>query len=247
MQRAVTAMLGVLSCATSAFADGMPQKQADPYAYTPGPVFVDYDWSGIYLGGHLGGAYAQFEWTFTTPTESFEKSRTAFAGGVQVGLQKQWRSIVIGAEVSYTWTDLETTTNSIAEPGTSRSAGLSNLLLATGRLGFAQDYMMAYAKAGYASADVDFRSSITSTGVVTTTSSGREQGWVAGVGMDYAWKPNILIGVEYNYIHLSVDGRTQIPTPSGLAGSVVNDAGIDIQTLMARINFKFGGGAVPGY
>ena len=98
MQRAITTMLGVLSCATSAFADGMPQKQPDPYAYTPGPVFVDYDWSGIYLGGHLGGAYAQFEWTFTTPTESFEKSRTAFAGGAQVGLQKQWRSIVIGAE-----------------------------------------------------------------------------------------------------------------------------------------------------
>ena len=219
-------------------ADGARTPRPDPYAYSPGAV--DYNWSGLFAGGHAGASHTALDWTFTGPTETFDQGQTAFAGGVQIGLQKQWSRMIIGAEVSYTWIDMSETTNSILAPGTSRIAEVSNLLLATGRLGVTQDNMMAYAKAGYATADVDFRSTVTGTGVVTNSSSGREHGWVAGLGMDYGLTPHVTIGIEYNYIHLNVDGRDQNATPAGLPGSRVAGADVDMQTVMARLNFKFG-------
>ena len=96
--------------------------------------------------------------------------------------------------------------------------------------------MIAYAKACYTTADVEFRTGAAGAG---TSSSGREHGWVAGLGMDYGLTPFVTIGVEYNYVHLNVDGRDQVPFGGALA-SQVSDAGIDIQTVMSRLNFKFG-------
>jgi outer membrane immunogenic protein len=233
-----------LAAATAA-ADG-PAKapRPDPYAYEPQYVVTDYNWSGIYVGGHVGGATASWDWTFTSPTEAFSQSQTGFAGGAQVGVQKQWGRAVLGVEVSYTWADLGTSSGSTAAPGESRTSELNNLLMVTGRVGATYENMLAYAKGGYASADIDLRSSITATGVTTTASSGREHGWVAGVGFEYGLTPSINIGVEYNFIHFNIDTRDQIPTPSGVAGSQT-DGGVDVQTLMARLNFKFGPRAAP--
>ena len=45
--------------------------------------------------------------TLTLPEQSH-----AFAGGAQLGLQKQWGRLVLGAEAAYTWTDLEETSAS---------------------------------------------------------------------------------------------------------------------------------------
>jgi len=233
-------LASVMTWSMAAAADDMRKEpRPDPYAYDPGPPSFEYNWSGLYVGGHLGAAYTQWDWTFTNPLETIDQSTTGFAGGAQIGLQKQWGRVIIGAELDYTWLDAERTSGSSVAFGTSRAAEVTNLLLATGRLGVAQDNLLAYAKGGYATADVDFRSSITN-GVVTTSSSEREHGWVAGVGMEYGFTSNISIGVEYNYIHLNVEGRDQVPTPAGLAGSQVSDGGIDIQSVMARLNFRFG-------
>jgi outer membrane immunogenic protein len=212
----------------------------DPFAYTPERGMLNYDWSGIYVGGHAGGVHAATDWTFTAPTEAFDQSRQGFIGGAQAGVQKQWGGLVLGAEVAYAWTSLEESSQSILDPGTSRTSDINNLLLVTGKLGAAYENMLGYAKAGWASADVELRSSITG-GPVTTTSSGRENGWTAGVGFDYGLTPNISIGVEYDYVRLAVGDRDQIPTPSGVAGNRVTEAGVDMQMLVARLNFKFGG------
>ena len=235
---ATLSLIGAITLAPSLRADGMPR---DRYAHVPyDPAFQPYDWSGVYIGGHVGAAHVATEWTFTGPTERLDQSQVSFAGGGQVGVQKQWGRTVVGIEVSYTWLDAEQTTGSAAIAGSSRTSDMANLLLATGRLGYAQDRMLAYAKGGFATADIDFRSSLTGTGTVTTSSSGREHGWVAGVGLDYALTDNISIGVEYDYIRLNVSGRDQVATPAGLAGSTIGEAGIDIQTVLARLNFKLG-------
>jgi outer membrane immunogenic protein len=236
---AASMLLGLGCLAAPAAADGSARARPDPYAYNPEPVALYYDWSGIYIGGHAGVATAGVDWTFTNPTERFDQRATGFAGGAQIGLQKQWHYIVIGAEVSYTWTDLSETSGSLLAPGTSRTSEVNNLLLATGRLGFVWQNLLAYWKGGYATADVGLRSSITGTGVETTSSSAREQGWVAGLGIDYGLTPNISIGVEYDYIHFNIGTRDQVPTAVGLAGSQTN-GGIDLQTVMARLNFRFG-------
>jgi outer membrane immunogenic protein len=174
------------------------------------------------------------------PYEELSQSDTVFAGGGHAGLQRQWSNIVLGVEVSYTWADIEVSSGSVVSADTSLAASVRNLVMATGRLGYAYERWLAYAKAGYATAEVDFRSSTTSTGVLTTTSSDREHGWTAGIGIEMAVTENISIGAEYDYVRLSVRDRDQTATPFGLPGSQVVEGGIDLQLFMARLNFKFG-------
>lgn len=224
--------------AASAAADGMPQAVAPP-AYSP-PPYVDlpYNWTGIYVGGQVGVATAGWDWAFNTPAEVFNQRRNAFIGGGQIGIQKQWGYSVIGAEVSFAWADLGDTSASALEVGTSRTSSLDTLLTVTGKVGAAYENMLAYFKGGVAFAEITFESTAAG-GALATSSSSNEIGWVAGLGLEYGWTRNVILGVEYNYINFHTDTRSQSPTSLGLTG---NTAGgdVNIQTLMARINYKFG-------
>src|SRR5262245_18929016 len=220
-----SAILGLawMACSifTPAWADGMPRgPRTDPYAYTPG-VALDYNWSGIYFGGHAGGAVAEWKWTAALTGEPTKHNDAGSAGGAQVGLQKQWDWIVVGAEVAYTRMDLASTKPSVFVAGTSLSSHASDLLLVTGRLGFAWQHILAYVKGGYANADVSF------TGIGVTASK-RADGSVAGLGLEFGVTPNITIGAEYYWVKLNASGNGVI------------DASVDVQTLTGRLNFKFG-------
>jgi len=231
--------LGAAICASGglgARADGRPE----PVVYTPKPpiccevAYFGYDWTGFYLGAHAGVAFNSAEWSIIGPG-LLEHSASGFAGGVHVGAQKQWANIVAGIEVSYTGLDADITsrTSFLGVPVT-RSSDVSNLLLVTGRLGYAQDNMLAYAKAGYASADVDLAFRLVGT-TTAGSSSDREHGWTAGIGFEYAIRDNIILGIEYNYVRLNVDDRVLAPT-----NVVTDNGGVDLQSILARVTYKFG-------
>jgi outer membrane immunogenic protein len=216
-----------------ALADGAAESARDPYDYVL--EASDY-WSGFYAGGHIGGATAGWGWTFTNPNEAIDQRRTTFLSGVHGGLQTQFGWLVLGTEVTYDWAKLGDTSASVAAVGTTRITALTNMLAVAGRIGVAQDNMLAYFKGGAATAEITFRSA-DAVGV-TTSSSGREWGWLGGVGFEYGLTRNILIGVEYNYLNFSTGTRNQIPTPIGVAGSQASGS-IDVQTLTARLSLKF--------
>jgi len=234
-----------------AHADGRPE----PVVYTPKPpiccevAYYGYDWSGLYLGGHVGGLNASSEWTvpglgfITTGTvgvvqgDFIEHSATGFAGGVHLGWQRQWGNTVAGLELAYTGLNTDVTSHtSVLGVLVARSTEVSNLLLATGRLGYANDNILAYAKAGYASAEVEFDLRVGGPSGFVGSSSDREHGWTAGVGLEYAIRDNIILGVEYNFVHLEVDTRTLVPSVAS-----IHDAGVDLQSILARVSYKFGG------
>jgi hypothetical protein len=87
----------------------MPTPPPSP-STTIGPVSISV--------GHVGGAVAEWNWTAAGTLEPIKHNDAGFAGGAQVGLQKQWDWIVVGAEVSYTWTDVGSTKPSAFLPGT---------------------------------------------------------------------------------------------------------------------------------
>jgi outer membrane immunogenic protein len=223
---ALTFVGALISIAPPAGANGPA-----PYGYrapsgthwvAPDPGQVFYDWSGFYAGGHLGGGWAIADWT--VPTESVEHSAAGFAGGVHLGAQKQWTNLVAGIEVAYRWTGMEESSASLLAPAIRLTSEVSNLLLVTGRLGFAHENWLAFAKGGYASGEIDFR--VSGGG---PSFSDREHGWVAGVGIEYAFSPNLIAGVEYDFVHLNADGRDDI-----------RDVGVDVQSVLARLTYKFG-------
>src|ERR1700733_14017822 len=92
-------LLGAVACvvfAAPAFAADIPAR-----TYTKAPVYrapeVIYNWTGFYIGGHVGGAFAG--------DNSLQGSDARFMGGVQGGFDYQFAGSnwVIGAEAQYSW------------------------------------------------------------------------------------------------------------------------------------------------
>ena len=225
------AAIALVVCGLPALADGPPSPGAPARERYNPQCCVDreFSWTGIFVGGHIGGGISHTDWS-TSLFEGFSHGQTSFGGGVQAAAQYQWGNLVAGVEASYTWMDFDDTTAGLVTPGLTFSSNVSDLLIVAAKLGYAQDRLLFFTKAGYASADITIRS--TSAGI-TNTSSGREDGWMLGIGLDYAVTNRIVLGVEYDWAFFNPDTRK-------LGALTANAENNDMQTLMARLMFKFG-------
>ena len=245
---------------TMAFAIAAAPCRADgpaPYPYpepVPASVLVavplTYDWTGFYIGGQIGGAYTQGQFNHNDVAEqlcqrfvssgvsngsivcALRDDAETFIGGGMLGYQKQIGRLLIGAEVSYSWLGAHGSTSSELIPGVRVQTEVNDLFLATAKLGYTQMELMAYAKAGYAMGNVDFRTSGGTSSLTPSSTSGLGEGWTAGLGIDWALRPHIILGIEYDYAHLAASERVQ-------DGLRFTSLGFDIQTVMARLAFKF--------
>jgi opacity protein-like surface antigen len=107
-----------LACVFSAQAADLPAAPRpaplSPVAYAP-PV---YNWSGFYVGGHIGGGFADSSWSdpFTAGSNNFHKG--GFLGGGQVGFNTQFNWLVVGLEGDFGWTGIKShSTDSISASG----------------------------------------------------------------------------------------------------------------------------------
>src|SRR5260370_19799792 len=115
---------------------------ARPYTKAPAYAQPIYNWTGFYIGGHLGGAFGG--------DNSLTGSDGRFLGGLQGGADYQFApSWVVGIEAQYSW--LGNSNNGVLLPGgvlvTSNSDRLGSV---TGRLGYTWGPALVYAKGGYA-------------------------------------------------------------------------------------------------
>ena len=171
---------------------------------------------------------------------TYGNSENSVTGGVQGGWQRQFGKLVAGVEVGFNMLRFDTTKTSplllnieAGLPDLSRSVEVRDIFLLTGRIGYADGRWLAYAKGGLANAEVDVDYRQFSTGAITS-SSGRETGWTAGVGVDYALTPSLFLGVEYNFIHFRKDIE-----PPPIANTQFNDLDVDIQNVVVRLNYRF--------
>src|SRR5262252_11149964 len=97
-----------LLLSAAALATALPAMAADIPArtYTKAPVYTApaliYNWTGFYIGGHLGGAFAG--------NDSLLGNNARFMGGVQGGFDYQFApNWVMGIEAQYSWLNNNTT------------------------------------------------------------------------------------------------------------------------------------------
>ncbi|MGY4452924.1 opacity protein-like surface antigen [Bradyrhizobium sp. i1.3.1] len=139
-----TILLGAVAllalAAPAAAADMQPRTYTKAPAYTPPQVI--YNWTGFYIGGHVGGAFAG--------DSSFQSSDARFLGGVQGGFDYQFApNWVVGIEAQYSW--LPTNNNGVTFPlGTQVTSNTDQLGSVTGRIGYTWGPALVYAKGGYA-------------------------------------------------------------------------------------------------
>jgi outer membrane immunogenic protein len=214
--------------------------------YTKAPAYVQpiYNWTGFYVGGHLGGAW-DGDRGFIGTINGGNDGR--FLGGVQVGADYQFApNWVVGIEGQYSW--LGSSNNSVAFTGAGAgyvyTTNLRGLGSVTGRVGYTWGPALLYVKGGYAYAD--YSESLTFGGVpqAFTLNSSHHDGYTVGAGLEYMFAQNWSAKAEYMYYDF---GKTNFVTPAVLTpfGSTRNDE----HTFKVGVNYRFnwGGPVVAKY
>jgi outer membrane immunogenic protein len=158
---------------------------------------------------------------------------------------------VFGVEAQGNWADFKGRNISNAFPAFTNDTRIDAFGTFTGQVGYAVNNVLFYVKGGAAVVSDRYRSLATVTGVqVTGNVDDTRWGGVVGAGLEYGFTPNWSIAVEYNHMFL------QDKTYTFLNNGVVGPAGTlfgtdrirqDMDTVTARINYRFGGPIVAKY
>ncbi|PBB94540.1 hypothetical protein CK215_03755 [Mesorhizobium sp. WSM3864] len=228
-------------------------------ADTTGPVAGSaYDWSGFYAGAHIGVANSRIKatdvrpgggfYTDTVPPNGtdFNFSDTNVAGGAHIGYQAQWHPFVFGGEATWTATGIDKTITSPYFPDSdTETTKIKHYATVVGRVGYAFDRFMVYAKGGYAGGEVSFRAHdcCTLAMAVSYEQSAWQNGYAVGAGVDYALTNKLVLGVDYTHIDLGSKTSTGNNVfDDGSLGSnpehFRTKARADV--VMATLSYKFG-------
>jgi outer membrane immunogenic protein len=214
----------------------------------PAPVMAPppYSWSGFYIGGHVGWGTARKDWfqtaavAFNTNTASYDAD--GFLGGGQVGFNWQTGAFVFGVEVDASWTDFSGNSTQTLTPTWRSFTDFNWIGTATGRVGYAWDRVLLYAKGGFAWADEDHSQSFNGTNV--STISNTHTGWVAGAGIEVALWDNWTGKAEYNYINLGRENLlfTNAPPAPGVRATDNWDIEQQIHVVKFGLNYRINWG-----
>jgi len=203
---------------------------AAPRTYTKAPPYAQpiYNWTGFYIGGHIGGAFSG--------GDNSLQGDSRFLGGIQGGADYQFaNNWVLGVEAQYSW--MSNNNNGVTFPGgvlvTSNSNQLGSV---TGRLGYSFGPALLYAKGGYAFKDGDHLIVAGAPFGFTTTGNTRD-GYTVGAGLEYMFAPNWSAKIEYQYYNFG--STTFLTGPAGVIGARFND---DEHTVKAGLNYRFNWG-----
>jgi outer membrane immunogenic protein len=122
-----------------------------------------YDWSGFYIGGHLGYGEANYSGEFDesdsgsdTDPDPDELDLNGIAGGLQAGWNWQMDSFVLGVEADFTFTDWSDKINNNANSDESIKGNVDWLATLRLRAGLAADNLLFYVTGGGAIADAEY-------------------------------------------------------------------------------------------
>lgn len=194
-----------------------PMYKAPPQVAAP-----VYNWSGFYIGGHVGygwgrsssGPITVYD-PIDTPVGTYEPGVAydveGVLGGAQIGYNLQFNNIVLGIEADISGTDIKG--DRFFGPG--ELDGLGNFTTSTrlewlstvrGRVGVAFNNILLYGTGGLAIGSVKSTlDDVYGSGIVTTTDRTTNVGWAAGAGFEVAVSRNWTLKAEYLYVDLGAE------------------------------------------
>lgn len=197
-------------------------------------------WTGFYIGAH--GGYGFGSSRLVDPSLTFAQDRYtmdtkgALAGG-QVGANWQFDRVVVGAELDLSWSSIKG--NRPVDPALITSGlavSYQALATGTGRIGYAFDNVLAYAKGGVAWANVAYQSFV---GTVAPNDINHQRtGLTGGVGLEYAVTRNLSARLEYDYLYFA---------PAAIAlGARIGSQNVDHELHLVKlgVNYRFNGDAI---
>ena len=243
-----------LAAAGSAAADDIIVTKAPP----PPSVPSVYDWSGFYVGGHLGYAWGSSNWAaspnlsgslnLSQPFNAFDEAGSVFAG-LQAGYNYMLPNrLVVGAEVDASFPNFPNLAG-ISIGGTSTLTSpvfgtetYGETVLASGtvraRVGYAPGNWLFYATGGFAWTYDQLSLTNLATGTTDMPFLWR-LGWAVGAGVEFPVLPHWTARIEYLF------------TGYGISSVLFSNNGqsfssdFSVQELRAGLNYRFGNDATP--
>ncbi len=151
-------------------------------------MVVGYDWTGLYIGGHIGGGWGSSN--FSDPGASStllncclllgvgnnfaplpDKNNGSFLGGVQAGALYQFGRLVVGSDFDASWARLKSSGGAVMAPVA--GANFANEIYSsrsnwtatsTAVVGIARDHWLIYSKGGLAAANYSYGLSVAGLG-----------------------------------------------------------------------------------
>jgi high affinity Mn2+ porin len=194
-----------------------------------------YNWTGFYLGGHVGYGGASFgPGTNPLPEQGvfFPHSVTGLIGGYQAGYNRQFsNNVVLGIEADASFTS---PVDAPAVTPTPFSTTLDYVGTVRGRIGYAFGTLLPYVTGGFAwgHGRVNFDDG---GGSAVLLRAQNHIGWAAGAGVEFAVSGNWTAKLEYNYIDLA--RRTYDLSAGGFPSINVEPK---INLVKFGLNYRFG-------
>jgi outer membrane immunogenic protein len=214
--------------------------------YTKAPVIANpaYDWSGFYLGGHLGYIWGKSRVFDNGVLTESGAPTNGVVGGLLAGYNWQAGPLVLGVEGDFGWSDAQGH-GSVAPPPppppspppppAPRGPNTYDLRWDShlvGRAGFASDRWLIFATGGVAIAGFSFEEGVVPPAPPANRISATYVGFSVGAGAEYALTQNLLGRLQYVYDdfgsknYVALDGGTYRVRLSG-------------QTLRGALSWKF--------
>jgi opacity protein-like surface antigen/outer membrane receptor protein involved in Fe transport len=212
-----------------------------------------YNWTGVYVGGDAGYAWAPSSGTLTTaagvPLDAYDFSVSGTFAGAFIGANYQFDRFVLGAEGDWQGSNLignSQASSSILMPAGTFPGGpftISTTIKDYGsiraRFGFAFDRFLLFGTAGAAWGNPSNAYALYGAPPFLTH-GGIASGWTVGAGLDYAFTNNAFGTLEYRYTNLGAAGFVNAATDSGdIARRVA------IGDVRAGLAYKFDGSSLP--
>jgi opacity protein-like surface antigen len=214
----------------------------------------NYNWTGVYVGGQIGGGWGQTGWNSATgefgsrATNMFAGDGTAngFVVGGQIGANYQLGAWVTGVEADANWADLDSNAK-CSTPEEDEASGftchtrIDALGTLTGRLGLTFGNLLVYGKGG-AAWDRERHQAVPGQVGPINIYSGDETrwGWTVGLGLEYALTPAWTGKVEYDYMEF---GNKTIAFSDGLGNA--SNVGLSQNLNVVKMGFNYKLGADP--
>ena len=239
MRHLVVALLAATTLGVgAAAASDLPTRRAPAPMYSPIQV---YNWTGFYVGGHIGGAWSNTSLSdptgnnFAPVGSTIGDNGSGFLGGAQIGYNYQTGPVVFGIQGDWSWTGIN---NSVLDPFDNTTTFRDKadwLATVTGRIGYAWNNVLWYGKGG--GAWVHNKYSATDAFGLNATGSDTRGGWTLGTGLEYGFTPNWTTFIEYDYIGLGTHTITLTDPANGSGQAGIRQ---NIQIVKGGINYKFG-------
>lgn len=243
MTKFVFAAAGLIAFGLSASASA---ADLSVRTYSKAPVIVDpaYNWTGFYIGVNGGGGWGRTDFQFSngTPNANHDLSG-GFAGG-QIGYNWQAGPWVFGLEADGDWANLSGSAL-CPNPAFACASNVRDLASFRGRVGYAVNNVLFYGTggAGYANAHYTTLSGGVPAATTTGVFNDDRWGYAAGAGIEYGFAPNWSAKVEYMHYGFGTD-----TAPVGTLGVFFTAAlRLNVDTVKAGINYRFGGPVVAKY